>query len=44
MNGIYAQFFPSNPPARSTVEVAGLPKGALIEVECIALVIPLRGD
>ena len=38
MNGVYAEFFPENPPARSTVEAAGLPKGALIEIEAVALV------
>ena len=37
MNAIYAEFFPTNPPARSTVEVASLPKGALVEIETIAL-------
>lgn len=35
-NAIYAQYFPHEPPARSTVEVARLPLGALIEVEAIA--------
>jgi len=44
MNAIYAEFFPENPPARSTVEVAGLPKSALIEIECVALLSPGRGD
>ena len=44
MNAIYSEFFPENPPARSTVEVAGLPKGALIEIECVALLNPGRGD
>ncbi len=44
MNAIYAEFFPDNPPARSTVQVAGLPKGALVEIECVALPIPGRGD
>jgi 2-iminobutanoate/2-iminopropanoate deaminase len=44
MNAIYAEFFPENPPARSTVEVAELPKGALIEIECVALLSPGRGD
>src|SRR5215510_4433461 len=44
MNGVYAQFFPENPPARSTVAVAALPKGALIEIECMALTSPTRGD
>ena len=36
-NGIYAEYFPSDPPARSTVQVAALPLGAGIEVEAIAL-------
>ena len=44
MNAIYAEFFPENPPARSTVQVAGLPKGALVEIECVALLKPNRGD
>lgn len=38
MNRVYATYFAENPPARSTVEVAKLPKGALVEIECIALV------
>jgi 2-iminobutanoate/2-iminopropanoate deaminase len=37
MNGIYAEFFNDKPPARSTIEVARLPKDALVEVEAIAL-------
>ncbi len=38
MNGVYATFFGDNPPARSTVQ-AVLPRaGALVEIECIALV------
>jgi 2-iminobutanoate/2-iminopropanoate deaminase len=44
MNAIYAEFFPEHPPARSTVQVAGLPKGALVEIECVALRKPARGD
>ena len=36
MNAVYAEFFPSNFPARSAVEVAALPKGGLVEVETIA--------
>jgi 2-iminobutanoate/2-iminopropanoate deaminase len=44
MNSVYAEFFPENPPARSTVQVAGLPKGALVEIECVALHNPTRGD
>ena len=38
MNAIYAEFFKENPPARSTVQVAALPKGAAVEIEAIALV------
>jgi 2-iminobutanoate/2-iminopropanoate deaminase len=37
MNAVYAEFFPQNPPARSTVEVAALPKGAVVEIEVVAL-------
>jgi 2-iminobutanoate/2-iminopropanoate deaminase len=44
MNGIYAEFFPENPPARSTVAVAALPKGALVEIECVAMIQPVLGD
>ena len=36
MNGVYAGFFPDPPPARSTVAVAGLPKGVWVEIEVIA--------
>lgn len=36
-NEVYARFFPSDPPARSTVGVAGLPRGARVEVEAVAL-------
>jgi len=36
VNDIYAKYFTEMPPARSTVQVAGLPKGALVEIECIA--------
>lgn len=35
-NAIYAEYFPSTPPARSCVEVSALPKGALVECEVIA--------
>ena len=35
-NALYAEYFPSDPPARSTVQVARLPLDALIEVEAIA--------
>jgi len=37
MNEVYARHFPSDPPARSTVAVAGLPKGARIEIEAVAM-------
>ena len=37
MNEVYAAFFPSQPPARSAVEVARLPKDALVEIEAIAV-------
>ncbi|MBL8063696.1 MAG: RidA family protein [Anaerolineales bacterium] len=37
MNTIYAEVFNENPPARTTIAVAGLPKGALVEIECVAL-------
>lgn len=36
VNGIYASRFPENPPARSCVQVAGLPGGSKIEIELIA--------
>ena len=35
MNSVYSEYFSTNPPARSTVEVARLPKNALVEIECI---------
>jgi 2-iminobutanoate/2-iminopropanoate deaminase len=38
MNAIYTEYFPENPPARSTVQVAALPKGALVEIEAVALI------
>jgi 2-iminobutanoate/2-iminopropanoate deaminase len=38
MNSIYGEFFNQDPPARSTVAVAGLPKGALVEIEVTALI------
>ncbi len=36
MNAVYAQFFTAPYPARSAVAVKDLPKGALVEIECIA--------
>jgi 2-iminobutanoate/2-iminopropanoate deaminase len=38
MNEIYATFFPNNPPARSAIQVARLPKDAIIEIEAIATI------
>ena len=38
MNTVYAEFFSEKPPARSTVQVAALPKGAAVEIEALALV------
>jgi 2-iminobutanoate/2-iminopropanoate deaminase len=38
VNEVYATYFPSSPPARSTVEVARLPGDAEIEIEAIALI------
>ena len=37
MNGVYAKHVGDRPPARSTVEVAALPSGAIVEIEAIAL-------
>ena len=37
VNGVYARFFPREPPARATVQVAALPRGAAIEIEAVAL-------
>ena len=37
VNGIYASRFPQNPPARSCVQVAGLPAGSKIEIELVAV-------
>jgi len=38
VNEVYGTYFPSSPPARSTVAVAGLPRDVEIEIEAIALV------
>jgi 2-iminobutanoate/2-iminopropanoate deaminase len=37
MNAVYESFFPCVPPARSTVQVARLPRDVLVEIECMAL-------
>lgn len=38
VNAVYSEFFPEPYPARSCIEVSGLPKGAPIEVEAVAIV------
>ena len=38
MNQVYQEYFKAEPPARSTVQVARLPKDVLVEIECIATV------
>lgn len=38
MNAVYSQMITSNPPARSTIQVARLPMDALVEIEMVALV------
>lgn len=37
VNGVYGRRFTGDPPARSTVEVQGLPRGAAVEIEVVAL-------
>ena len=37
MNGVYTNYFPQSPPARSTVQVARLPRDARVEIEVVAL-------
>jgi 2-iminobutanoate/2-iminopropanoate deaminase len=39
MNEVYAEFFTINPPARSAIEVARLPKDVKVEIEAVALVV-----
>jgi 2-iminobutanoate/2-iminopropanoate deaminase len=40
VNEVYARRFPADPPARATVEVRGLPRGARVEIDAIATVGP----
>lgn len=37
MNRVYGEFFPKNPPARSTIQVGALPRQAMVEIEAVAL-------
>ena len=36
MNEVYARYFPTNPPARATVEAARLPRDVRVEIDCVA--------
>lgn len=38
MNAAYAEFFPQDPPARSTIQAARLPRGAKVEIDAIAVI------
>ena len=44
VNELYGSYFKSAPPARSTIQVAALPKGAAIEIEVIAAAEPSSGQ
>lgn len=37
VNGVYGKYFPHAPPARATVQVSALPKGARVEIDAIAV-------
>lgn len=37
VNQVYGSYFPQTPPARSTVQVAALPRGAAVEIEAVAV-------
>lgn len=41
MNAVYGEFFQSDPPARSTFQVAALPRGGAVEIEAVALEQPM---
>lgn len=40
VNTVYSEFFPTQPPARTTVAVAGLPRGARVEMDAVAILAP----
>jgi 2-iminobutanoate/2-iminopropanoate deaminase len=40
VNEVYARYFPGQPPARATVQAAGLPRGSMVEIDAIAFVAP----
>jgi 2-iminobutanoate/2-iminopropanoate deaminase len=37
VNGVYGRYFPASPPARATVQVAALPRGARVEIDAVAV-------
>lgn len=39
MNAVYGEFFAQTPPARTTIQAAGLPKGAAVEIEVVACLV-----
>ncbi len=43
MNAVYAEFFAKNPPARTTIQVAGLPKKALVEIDAVSILCTDKG-
>ncbi len=38
VNEVYGRYFPTNPPARATVQVSALPRGSKVEIDCIAVI------
>ena len=40
VNEVYGRYFAASPPARATVQVAGLPRGVLVEIDAVAAVTP----
>lgn len=44
MNGVYAEYFAEEPPARSAVQVAALPLGGRVEIEAVAIACDCGGD
>ncbi len=44
LNAVYGEFFKSNCPARSTYQVAALPKGGRVEIECVAVLADLAAS
>lgn len=44
LNAVYAEYFPENSPARMTYAVAGLPAGALVEIDAICLATPITSS